>query len=129
MYRITEVRSVTKLRLNGERLQALKALEEGDDDPFLDHLIDHLLESLPIMIEELHRAVSENKVEQVHHIAHKMKGRALNLGCEGFAGLCQDIEDLANSNAAMTPIKPLIDRLSPEYEWLRTQLKKDWRRP
>lgn len=109
--------------LNVQRLQALSALKDGDDDPFLKDLIDHFVSSAPEMMGELEAAVGERDWDRAHHAAHKMKGRAANLGGDSFAKLCQSLEDQAASGGDETTMRPLLRQLRTEFESLQQALK------
>jgi HPt (histidine-containing phosphotransfer) domain-containing protein len=58
--------------------------EIGDRDTALGILMKYREQAEGLLL-EIHRAFSENKWEEVHRIAHKIRGGALNIGAHRLA--------------------------------------------
>lgn len=58
--------------------------EIGDRDVASSILMKYREQTEGLLL-DLHKAFSENKWEEVHRVAHKIKGGALNIGADGLA--------------------------------------------
>ena len=58
------------------------------------------LEAVPITLENLRIAVAEEDAPGIEKTAHALKAATLNIGAEGMASVCQELEDLAQSGTS-----------------------------
>ena len=58
------------------------------------------LEAVPITLENLRVAVAEDDAPRIEKTAHALKAATLNIGAEGMASVCQELEDLGKSGTS-----------------------------
>jgi HPt (histidine-containing phosphotransfer) domain-containing protein len=96
--------------INPDRLQEVAM---GDDE-FLIELIDLYLQDAPAQLEALGEAVSSQDKVAVSAAAHKLKGSCGNIGAEGLAALCQQIESSGKASR-IGELPKLFDQVAREF--------------
>ena len=101
---------------------ALEKLRElGDDDDFLQELIDTFLEEAPSLLAALRRAVEQDEPEEARWAAHTLKSNGATFGAEDFSELCRELEARAK-DGRLRGAEELADRVDAEYARLREAL-------
>lgn len=98
--------------LDERQLSALHSLTP--EDPSIFHrLLDSFLDSTSQALDEIHSAKVNEDHAQLEHVAHRLKGSALNIGVQHLASVCQHLEDHAARRDPME-IDPLTEQLTTE---------------
>jgi HPt (histidine-containing phosphotransfer) domain-containing protein len=93
------------------------------DDEFMIELIDLYLQDAPAQIKALGEAVSSHDKAAVSAAAHKLKGSCGNIGAEGLAALCQQIENSGRASR-MSELPELFDQVGREFAEVNQALHK-----
>jgi len=92
------------------------------DLAFVLELIDSYGPLFEQKLKELHAAYSSNDVKKLRFTVHSLKGAALNIGANGYATVCKEIEDRA-LEGELKGLKALLGTLEQaQTELLRTLL-------
>ncbi len=120
--RLQERVSTSSLQiLNPTRIETLRRLEEKTGESLIDDLVRSLLGDLPGVWEKLGEASGRDR-KAWNHAAHRLRGRALNLGGERLGESCRLLESM-DSEEWPEACQHLMDLLSHEIEALRPRLE------
>ncbi len=71
----------------------------GDDDAFVDDLVDTYLEEGAGLVDALRAAAAGGSVDDLVRPAHSLKSSSQNVGATGLADLCRGLEEAARGGA------------------------------
>jgi len=93
----------------------------------LGHAFDEIIESyvadLPLYIGALRAAEGDRNARRLSESAHTLKGSSHNVGAQGIARLCRQLEELGRGDR-WTEVARLLDTLDEEAERVRARLLK-----
>ena len=104
-----------------EGLQQLIAAGDGDT---VIEIIDMFRGDTAIRIERLRRAVERFDRGEIHAQAHAIKGGSMQVGVNGMAMICRQIEGLAQ-DASPGAIADLTARLIAEFQAISRVIEED----
>jgi HPt (histidine-containing phosphotransfer) domain-containing protein len=88
------------------------ALERmGGDRELLLRLIDFVVEDSPSLMEKMNAALEDDRLEDVQHAAHSLRGLVSNVSCNAVQSQTIELERLAqsgNRDGAANSLKRLI---------------------
>jgi len=88
-------------------------------DIYLAELKNELFEMFHNEKDNLFKAINKRDYENIHKIAHKLKGAALNLRLSNLALILKKIDELSKEKAEIDKIEYLIDKF---YKFLKYQI-------
>jgi signal transduction histidine kinase/CheY-like chemotaxis protein/HPt (histidine-containing phosphotransfer) domain-containing protein len=77
----------------------LNELEQETERSFVKDLIKIFLEEAPVSFQRMKDAIRAADAKSIEQFAHKLKGGSINLGAKRLAGLFENVERLARTNA------------------------------
>jgi HPt (histidine-containing phosphotransfer) domain-containing protein len=80
------------------RLAELIEDDHPDDRAFVVRLVTSFLQRAPIMLDQLAAAIDAGDAPATAGHAHALKGAAANLGADGFAALCAEVQHTAEES-------------------------------
>ncbi|MET7691775.1 response regulator [Streptomyces sp. NPDC005483] len=110
-----------------QRLNELRGVGTPADNELVDRLVDHFLVRAPEMTSALFHALDRHDTQEIADQAHSLKGAAGNMGAEGLAARCQDLEEHARAGnpASLAETAPRLqdelDRTCRTLETLRSR--------
>jgi len=102
-----------------DRLRALRRL--GAADPFAE-IVNLYLEQTPELLGKLGEACAREAGDLLNRHAHTLKGSCSNLGVEGMAARCRELENIAASGD-FTAARMVLDQLDQDFKRVRTILE------
>ncbi|HEX5738236.1 MAG TPA: Hpt domain-containing protein, partial [Hydrogenophaga sp.] len=96
--KLTDAETTEANWIDPERWEAFAEFDDSTGSLRRD-IIGEFLSSLDRRTAEIHRAVTAEDVHALRHATHVLKGSAGNVGAQGLARLCDDIERLADQPA------------------------------
>jgi len=109
-------------RLDLERLDELRELDDPDEGSYVDRAIGNFLASAEQHVAAMTDAAAAGDAEQLRSVAHRMAGSALNLGAVKFGQGARDVElQVLNDefDEAVAALPELAERLAADMEALR----------
>lgn len=109
------------------RLNELRGAGTPAEHELVDRLADHFLVRAPEMTSALFHALDRHDTREIADAAHSLKGAAGNMGAEGLAAQCQDLEEHARAGhpaqlAETAPrLQEELDRTCRTLETLRSR--------
>ena len=109
------------------RLNELRGAGTPAEHELVDRLVDHFLVRAPEMTSALFHALDRHDTREIADAAHSLKGAAGNMGAEGLAAQCQDLEEHARAGhpaqlAETAPrLQEELDRTCRTLETLRSR--------
>ena len=84
--------------INGAALDKIRALSRDGGDALVQKVINAYVGDVPQHLRTLRQAVGGHDAGTVRRIAHSLKSASANVGAEGLAGLCKDLEQLGRAD-------------------------------
>jgi HPt (histidine-containing phosphotransfer) domain-containing protein len=107
----------------------LASEELGIDKHMANELFKDLLNQIKEKKEELYKAIKEKNYEEIHKIAHFLKGACLNLRLSNLAFIFKTIDEESKNKTEIDKIKNLTDKLydfiNPLYNNQQQEIKKE----
>lgn len=92
----------------------------GDDEEWLDEMLDVFLEEFPKQIESLKMAISRKNKREIKRLSHSMKGMSLNLGLNMLADKAKEIEHRSEDNKKA---EELFERFLDEWQIVKKLMR------
>ena len=115
-----------------DALQRISALGESSSGDLLSRVVRSYLEAAPPILEVLRQAVEAEDGEAISAAAHRLKGSSAQLGVEGVAGFCAELERLGrehgngnNGNGTGQAPAALLGKLEEEFGRARAALEEE----
>jgi two-component system, sensor histidine kinase and response regulator len=98
--------------LNLARLAELDDLDVEGTPSLVVELIDDFLSSAPETLASIREAHRNDSRDALQYAAHSLKGSSLNIGADGLARLCSDLEKSGKvaSSAALAEMIDAVER-------------------
>ncbi|MEU9169733.1 response regulator [Streptomyces sp. NPDC048420] len=98
-----------------DRLNELRGDGTPAEHELVDRLVDHFLTRAPEMTSALFHALDRHDTAEIADLAHSFKGAAGNMGAEGLAVCCQELEEHARAGDP-TSLADVAPRLQVELD-------------
>lgn len=102
------------LVIDPQAIEALRALNPGDNDEFLREIIGIFLEDTPHRIAELDQSLPSGDVSKFTRAAHSIKGSSSNLGAVGLRAVAEKLEHQARGQG-LANVATLVAQLKTEF--------------
>jgi signal transduction histidine kinase/DNA-binding response OmpR family regulator len=112
--------------INRQALDNIRNLQGGD--AILARIIDIYLEESPLILSEMHQAVSLADPDAMYKAAHKFKSSSANLGADRLAKLCKELETQGRAGSTDGAGR-LLGEISSEYELTQAALTEECLEP
>ena len=93
----------------------------GGDPAFVDELVQIYLEDGVEQLAAMHAAANDGAIESLIRPAHSLKSNSANMGAEGLAQICRELESEARSGA-VARVSERVDEAAALFERVRTEL-------
>lgn len=113
--------------LDQEALNALRSLQDDDDDDLLGELIDLFLQDAPARMTVIRDAVAREDWQALSAAAHSLKGSCGSLGAVRMAELCGRLERYGRSGGTRADAERILTDLDGEAELVCEALKRERR--
>ncbi|MFK4227901.1 response regulator, partial [Streptomyces sp. NPDC019890] len=98
-----------------QRLDELRGADGPAERELVDRLVDHFLRRAPDMTSALFHAMDRHDAREIAEQAHSLRGAAGNMGAEGLAACCEELEQRAKAGDP-TPLAEAAPRLQHELD-------------
>jgi HPt (histidine-containing phosphotransfer) domain-containing protein len=105
--------------INRQALDNIRNLQGGD--AILAKIIDIYLAESPLILSEMHQAVTLADPDAMYKAAHKFKSSSANLGADRMAKLCKELETQGRAGSTDGAGR-LLGEISSEYELTQAAL-------
>lgn len=85
------------LHLDLQLLEGLHELSDPDEPSMVTELLEIFETTTPDLLEKLRLHISNNELQAVYAIAHRLKGSASNIGASALALICSEMEQQAKA--------------------------------
>lgn len=103
-----------KKYLNKDTLDLLYDLMDGDSEMIID-LVDTLIDTTPLLLDELKEGVTLKDAQKIRNSAHALKSSNAQLGAEDFASLCEKMESKGRESDTID-LDVLLDKILKEFD-------------
>lgn len=105
-----DVQAATKTEevVNGNAIDALRALAPGDSDEFLKNVITLYLEGGNGLLKTLAQGFAKGDLDAIRQAAHTLKSSSLQVGANELAELCREAESQARNRHQEMPSEMLV---------------------
>ena len=103
-----------------DKQNALQLL--GDDEDFLNIVVDAFLNYIPGQIAALQNAVTAGNEEAARLLAHSLKGASANIAATRLHGISTEMETLAKANA-LEKMAPLLTPLIAAFDEFKRHVR------
>jgi CheY-like chemotaxis protein len=110
-----------------QRLDELRGAGTRAEHELVDRLVDHFLVRAPEMTSALFHALDRHDTQEIADQAHSLRGSAGNMGAEGLAARCQELEEHARAGRPLSlaetapRLQDELDRTCRTLETLRSR--------
>jgi HPt (histidine-containing phosphotransfer) domain-containing protein len=113
-------------RMNTETLNELQELKHSAGHSLFDEMVELFLTETPRRLKELRAAIAAGELETIHRAAHAQKGASANLGAEGMADLCRELEKTTGDKVEALRLFALLEQEFVRVEkYFRSSLRAD----
>ena len=112
--------------IDNHMLSSIRELSEGDEEDFLNSIIDIFFERVPILLQEIRDALQAKDAHKFERSSHSLKGSCGNMGAASMMKLCEHLEARGREDQ-LAGVEPLLLCLEEIYTEVREILDKDWR--
>lgn len=112
--------------INRQALDNIRNLQGGD--AILARIVDIYLQESPLILSEMHEAVSRDEPEAMYKAAHKFKSSSANLGADRLAELSKQLETQGRAGSTDGAGR-LLGEISSEYELAQAALTEECLEP
>jgi signal transduction histidine kinase/DNA-binding response OmpR family regulator/HPt (histidine-containing phosphotransfer) domain-containing protein len=98
-----------------EQLRTLRDLDGGGPSTFVLELVDAFIEEGGEEIAQVRAAVAAGDAGALLRSAHRLKGSALNMGCDTLAQTAESLESMGRSGS-LADAEHVVDRLAGEFD-------------
>jgi len=108
--------------LDRSQLAELRALGGSASTEFMTELIGAFLSEGVAEVEQIRASAVGQDAAGILTAAHRLKGSAMNLGCQALADAADDLESLARAGS-VEGAEPMLDRLDAAFEQTAAALR------
>ena len=85
--------------LNRQALENIRALSHADGDALLERVILAFTSETPRQLSAMRAAIAGADAEALRKVAHSLKSGSANVGADGLAQLCKEMEKLGRAGS------------------------------
>lgn len=109
--------SEIKSRMMSESQKSMGEMAER----LLPELAAILLEEAPLVLSQIHQAITDNDAPKVRDLAHSLKGSSASMGIIVLAAHCEALENLGR-NGELTSATVKFEQTKAEFEQVKIAL-------
>jgi len=107
-------------------LNTLRQLTAPGEPDVLTDVLELFLDEVPPRIERLRNAWAAANIEEVHRMAHSLKGSAGNIGAHALYEICKQLDGIGRtgpgSTSSTADVAGLVDSLAVEFGRVKTEI-------
>jgi CheY-like chemotaxis protein len=107
--------------LNRQALENIRALSRADGDALLERVIQAFVGETPRQLSAMRAAVAGADAEALRKVAHSLKSGSANVGADGLAQLCKEMEKLGRAGST-EGAAPLLQQMQQAFLAVRESL-------
>jgi two-component system, sensor histidine kinase and response regulator len=100
-------------------IDGLRQLNIPGEPDVLAEVLKMFLQEVPPRIERLRNAFAAGDIQEVHRIAHSLKGSAGNIGARSMFGVSKQLDESPDLESA----RPLVDALGVEFGRVEAEIR------
>lgn len=109
------------LPLNRQALENIRALSGTDGDALLERVILAFASETPRQLAAMREAIARTDAEALRKVAHSLKSGSANVGADGLAQLCKEMEKLGRAGST-EGAAPLLQEMQQAFLAVRESL-------
>ncbi|MCC7703260.1 response regulator [Janthinobacterium sp. GW460P] len=107
--------------LNRQALENIRALSRTDGDALLERVIEAFVGETPRQLSAMRAAIAGADAEALRKVAHSLKSGSANVGADGLAQLCKEMEKLGRAGST-EGAAPLLLQMQQAFLAVRASL-------
>ncbi|KAB8046246.1 response regulator [Janthinobacterium rivuli] len=107
--------------LNRQALENIRALSGTDGDALLERVIQAFVGETPRQLIAMREAIAGADAEALRKVAHSLKSGSANVGADGLAQLCKEMEKLGRAGST-EGAAPLLQQMQQAFLAVRESL-------
>ena len=107
-----------------ERLETLKTLAPDTDGAFFIMLLETFLDSAKSDMKEIKASIDRGDYVTLRNKAHSLKGSSRNLGADAMGSMCQELENLAGTQA-QAEAGAVLEKLTGEFTRVKSEIRQE----
>ncbi|MEG0885848.1 MAG: Hpt domain-containing protein, partial [Janthinobacterium sp.] len=107
--------------LNRQALENIRALSSRDGDALLERVIQAFVGETPRQLIAMREAIAGADAEALRKVAHSLKSGSANVGADGLAQLCKEMEKLGRAGST-EGAAPLLQQMQQAFLAVRESL-------
>jgi signal transduction histidine kinase/DNA-binding response OmpR family regulator/HPt (histidine-containing phosphotransfer) domain-containing protein len=107
--------------INERALDAIRALSRERGDALVNQVVSAWMDDTPHSLRALRQAIAERDAPCVRKVAHSLKSASANVGADGFARLCRQLEQLGRDEA-IAGASGILSDMEQEFHTVRYSL-------
>ena len=104
-------------------LNTLRQLSVPGEPDVLTEVLKLFLDEVPPRLTRLRIAWAAGDIEQVHRLAHSLKGSAGNIGAQRMFEVCKELDGIGRSGEVQRA-GPLVDALNVEFADVDAEIRR-----
>jgi two-component system sensor histidine kinase/response regulator len=108
--------------INERALDAIRALSRERGDALVNRVVSAWVDDTPQCLRALHQTIAERDAPGMRKVAHSLKSASANVGADGFARLCRQLEQLARDEA-IAGASGILNDMEQEFHAVRHSLQ------
>ncbi len=113
--KIDQVEEANLEKLNSNTINNIRALQREGAPDILEKIVGLYLDNSSNIIVEIQQSVEQRDAKRIRSATHSLKSSSANLGADGLAELCKEMELLGKNNQ-LEGIDQKLDELKQKYE-------------
>ena len=101
-------------------IDGLRQLNIPGEPDVLTEVMKMFLQEVPPRIERLRNAFAAGDIQEVHRIAHSLKGSAGNIGARAMFDVCKQLDESVDLESA----RALVDALGVEFDRVEAEIRR-----
>ncbi len=107
--------------LDPATLEVLRSLTPPGEPDVLSEVLKVFLIDVPPRLDRLRNAWVAGNIEEVHRLAHSLKGSAGNIGASAMFEVCKELDDKSRAGD-VGAVGPLVGAVAVEYGRVETEI-------
>lgn len=104
-------------------INTLRQLTVPGEPDVLTEVLKLFLEEVPSRLTRLRIAWAAQNIEEVHRLAHSLKGSAGNIGAQRMFEICKQLDGIGRSSD-VAQAGPLVDALNVEFANVDAEIRR-----
>jgi len=107
--------------INERALDAIRALSSEHGDVLLNRVVSAWVDDTPRCLLDLHQALADRDAPKLRKVAHSLKSASANVGADGFARLCRQLEQRGR-DGNIIGASGILNDMEQEFHAVRSSL-------